>query len=130
MTLRSSLDDEIFEPPTQEALQKAKEDSLTEVAVGIDWENQANRFLSLTFDGLLNSEEVALDQLVRHLSAHAVSRTDGALKLDLLAFLSLRFVTHSRAARRFAIKVLDGRSETAFIAEYDALIFSDVMEGK
>lgn len=128
--LRSFLDDGIIEPTKQEALRRAKEHHLAEVAVGIDWENQANRFLSLGFDGLLKSEETALVQLVQHVLDRAVSRTEGAVKLDLLAYLSLRFVTHSRAARRFAAKVLDGRSEAAFIAEYDALIFSDVIERK
>jgi hypothetical protein len=128
--LRSFLDDGIIEPAKQEALRKAKEHRLAEVAVGIDWENQANRFLSLAFDGLLVSEQTALKRLVQHVLALASSRSEDALKLDLLAYLSLRFVTHSRAARRFAVKVLDGRSEAAFIAEYDALIFSDAIEGK
>ena len=128
--LRSFLDDGIIEPAKQEALRKAKEYRLAEVAVGIDWENQANRFLSLAFDGLLVSEQTALERLVQHVLALAFSRSEDALKRDLLAYLSLRFVTHSRAARRFAVKVLDGRSEAAFIAEYDALIFSDVIEGK
>ncbi|WRH63786.1 MAG: VIT domain-containing protein [Fuscovulum sp.] len=128
--LRSFLDDGIIEPAKQEALRKAKEHRLAEVAVGIDWENQANRFLSLAFDGLLVSEQTALERLVQHVLALASSRSEDALKLDLLAYLSLRFVTHSRAARRFAVKVLNGRSEAAFIAEYDALIFSDVIEGK
>lgn len=67
--------------------------------------------------------------MVQHVLARAISRTEGALKLDLLAYLSLRFVTHSRAARRFAVKILDGRSEADFIAEYDALIFSNLIEG-
>ena len=128
--LLSFLDDGIIEPVKQEALRKAKEYRLAEVAVGIDWENQANRFLSLAFDGLLVSEETALVQLVQHVLVSAISRTEGDLKLDLLAYMSLRFVTHSRAARRFAVKVLDGRSEAEFIAEYDALIFSDMIEGK
>ena len=127
--LRSFLDDEMTEPPTQEALRKEKESHLAEVAAGIDWENQANHFLSLAFEGLLKSEETAIVQLVRHVLALAVSRTEDALKLDLLAYLSLRFVTHSRAARRFAAKVLDGRSEAAFVAEYDALIFSNLIDG-
>lgn len=127
--LRSFLDDGIIEPAKQEALRKAKEHRLAEVAVGIDWENQANRFLSLAFDGLLVSEQTALERLVQHVLALAFSRSEEALKRDLLAYLSLRFVTHSRAARRFAVKVLDGRSEAAFIAEYDALIFSDPIEG-
>lgn len=128
--LRSFLDDGIIEPAKQEALRKAKEYRLAEVAVGIDWENQANRFLSLAFDGLLVSEQTALERLVQHVLALAFSRSEDALKRDLLAYLSLRFVTHSRAARRFAVKVLDGRSEAAFIAEYDAMIFSDMIEGK
>lgn len=129
-SLASFLQDKTVEPSKQELLRKAKEHRLAEVAVGIDWENQANSFLSLALDGLLEIEETALEQLVQHVMALAVSRTQDALKLDLLAYLSLRFVTHSRAARRFAVKVLDGRSEAAFIAEYDALIFSDVIEGK
>jgi hypothetical protein len=129
-SLRSFFQGKIVEPSKQDALRKAKEQRLAEVAVGIDWENQANRFLSLEFDGLLTGEERALEQLVRHLLASAVSHNQGALKLDLLAYLSLRFVNHSRSARRFAVKVLDGRSEAAFIAEYDALIFSAVIEGE
>lgn len=128
-SLRSFFQDKSVGPSQQEALRKAKENRLAEVAVGIDWENEANRFLSLEFDGLMTSEERELEQLVRHLLASAVSRNEGALKLDLLAYLSLRFVTHSRAAQRFAVKVLDGRSEAAFIAEYDALIFADTIEG-
>lgn len=128
--LRSFLDDEIFEPPTKEALLKEKEDRLGEVAAGIDWENQANRFLSLAFEGLLVSEEAVLEQLVRDVPASVLSRSEEALKLDLLAYLSLRFVTHSSAARRFAVKVLDGRSEAAFIAEYDAFVFPHDGEGR
>ncbi|MCZ8334684.1 MAG: VIT domain-containing protein [Rhodobacteraceae bacterium] len=127
---RSLPDDGITEPAKRQAVRKASEHRLAEVAVGIDWENQANRFLSLAFDGLLVSEQAALGRLVRQVLALAFSRSEHALKLDLLAYLSLRFVTHSRAARRFAVKVLDGRSEAAFIAEYDALIFSNVTEGK
>lgn len=128
-SLRSFFQGKSVEPSKQEALRKAKENRLAEVAVGIDWENEANRFLALEFDGLLTSEERALEQLVRHLLASAVSRNEGTLKLDLLAYLSLRFANHSRSSRRFAVKVLDGRSEAAFIAEYDALIFSDMTEG-
>ena len=103
-TLRSFLDMDDGDLPLRRAFDIG---ALRAVAEGIDWETQVNRFLSGDFSGLLAEEAAALEALAAHAGIAAVLvATSQPPKQLLLACLAKQFVTHSRAAQRFAIKVL------------------------
>jgi hypothetical protein len=96
---------------------------LKNVAEGIDWEMQCNRFLALDFSGLQADEEWLLDALARREGVKTtVQKADADTRLLLLAYLAARFVTHSRAAQRFARRVLDRICGWDFVAELDSRV--------
>ncbi len=102
--LRSFLDVDSEAVQTANAIDIEK---LRAVAEGIDWDTQINHFLSGDLSGLLSEEANTLDALAEHASiAPILARTSLPPKLLLLAWLAKQFVAHSRAAQRFAAKVL------------------------
>lgn len=103
--LRSFLDadDDDFTPRSDIDI-----DALRAVAEGIDWETQVNKFLSGDFSGLLAEEAAILAAIEAHAGVAAIlAVTPQPSKQLLLACLAKHFVTHSRAAQRFATKVLN-----------------------
>ncbi len=101
--LRSFLDKEDQDAIATSAFNMQK---LEAIAVGIDWETQANRFLSGDFAQLLPEEASILVDLEGHAAiARLLAGAPLAPRLVLLAWLARCFVTHSRAAQRFAQKV-------------------------
>jgi hypothetical protein len=86
---------------------------------------QCNRFLALDFGGLQTEEDLLLQALGRRDGVEAtIKKSDGDAKLMLLAYLAARFVKHSRAAQRFAKRVLDHILGWDFVDEIDSHIFA------
>jgi len=93
---------------------------LATIAEGIDWDGQINRFLAYDFSGLMPNEEAVIRALVeREAVALIVAKTTINPRILMLAWLADRFVTHSRAAHRFANKVLGQIEDQGIIAEID-----------
>ncbi len=106
-TLRSFLDIDANDTECSPQRNDFDLEGLAMLAQGIDWDIQSNRFLSCDFNGLLVEEDAVLDVLVENPALlNVVAKAPLNPKLVLLAWLARRFVTHSRAAQRFANKVL------------------------
>lgn len=104
--------------------------NLATVATGIDWEIQVNRFLEGDFDGLMRNEAFVLDTLARNEELAAVLRNVSLPPIIvLLAWLAMRFVTHSRAAKRFATKALGQNAYGDLASEIEAAI-ADLIANK
>jgi hypothetical protein len=104
---RSFLDFDSFADPDPQLRGRFSLQKLALFAEGIDWDTQSNRFLSCDFGGLLPEEAAFLDALSSDEAiADALQKAGLNPKLILLSWLARRFVTHSRAATRFASKVL------------------------
>jgi hypothetical protein len=94
------------------------------LAEGIDWTGQTDRFLDGDFGGLVEEERQTLSVLLELTSQVSAMRGDPADAMRLLlAYLALRFVTHSSAAKAFAVRVLLD-PEAVFLVEIDELVRS------
>ena len=118
--LRSFLNGDAHGDPASEPQGRFSLQKLASLAEGIDWDTQSNRFLSLDFSGLLPEEAAFLDALsADEAVAEVVQKAALNPKLILLSWLAKRFVTHSRAATRFANKVFGQISGQDLISEIE-----------
>lgn len=117
--LRSFLDDVEFDRTVESSKQAFTEAEIADLAERIDWEGQTNKLLLGDYSGLLDDETLMLAALVDIASAiPAVTAAGANGRSILLAYLALRFVTHSAKAKLFAAKVFDGQA-IQLIAEID-----------
>lgn len=128
--LRSFLDGDAYADPASKPRGRFSLQKLASLAEGIDWDTQSNRFLSGDFTGLLPEEEAYLDALTADEAiADTVQKVPLNPKLILLSWLARRFVTHSRAAERFANKVLDQITGCDITAKIEIQIIALNTEG-
>jgi hypothetical protein len=118
------LDDELTEPSGELKAHKQTEAYLRGVAEGVDWDMCVNDFLAHDFSGLLQEEGLVLKVMTTDDAIQAtLAKSDLNPQLLILAYLAARFVNHSRAAQRFAKRVLSQVSGLDFVAEIDAHVF-------